>query len=144
MASITYLASTVLMGLVLFALIAVVAWGRDWRRVGDAEPTPRTIGRVLGGPTTWTVLFALVALGAAAGAVAVVGGAGVDIPGETVVAGLVAALGLLVAIYLFAGVYASARSRGLGRAPAVGLGSVVLGLLFLGLIVLQLLGVTGG
>lgn len=144
MAAITYLASTLLMGLILLALVAVVAWSRNWRRTSPAVSQADTLGRLLSSPTTWTVVFAVVALGAAAGAVAIVGGAGIEVPDETVVLALVGAFLLLLAAYLFGGVYASARSKGMGRAPAVGLGSAVLGLLLVGLIVLQLLGVTGG
>lgn len=144
MVAITYLASTLLMGLILLALVAVVVWGRNWRRTSPSTAEADAFGRLLGSSTTWTLVFVVVALGAAAGAVALVGGVGFEVPSETIVLGLAGAFLLLLGVYLFGGVYASARSKGMGRAPAVGLGSAVLGLLFLGLIVLQLLGVTGG
>lgn len=144
MAAITYLASTLLMGLVLLAIVVVVARSRNWRRTSPGVEPGDAFSRLLASPTTWVIVFAVAALGAAAGAVAVVGGAGVEVPGETVVLALAGTFFLLLAVYLFAGVYASARSKGMGRAPAVGLGSAVIGLLLLGLIVLQLLGLTGG
>jgi hypothetical protein len=139
---------SVLTGVVLVVTMAFLS-GRGWR-----EYTPASLGGsagsrdgpaladLAGNPTVWVVAF-LAAVGVFGGAtVAFVGGAG-DAGGVVGAAGLVllVAAGLVAVGYLFFGTFIAARGRGLGNAAAAALGSWVLGLLFIVVLVVKLMGV---
>lgn len=130
-----------LMGLVLFVIAGVINGLRGWRREGPVEESP---GAALVGflrtPAAWMIAFVAVTLGAGIVAVAFVGG--VSLPAiDQNAAGLVLLLvfGALIVFFVFVGIYASARSRGAGSAPAVGIGSAVIGLLVIAAVVVKLL-----
>jgi len=135
---------TVVSGLVLLAMLLVILRVRSWRQEPAAEGAPAESGwtrasEALNSPTTWTFGFLLLVLLAVTGALAVVGG--LPIPEATQAAATTAvmvATGLVLAGFVFAGIYSSVRSRGLGSAPAVGLGSLVIGVLALVVVVAHL------
>lgn len=137
------LLSTLVTGLILLAIVVVAVRLRRWRRAdarADAETSLAVIDRLLHSPTTWVVGFLVLVLVAVAGTLALVGAVplpeGVQ-PAVTTV--LIVGSALVLGGFVFGGVYASVRGRGYGSAPAVGLGSLVVGLLALLVIVVQLL-----
>jgi len=134
---------TFLSGLVLLGIVAAVLSLRNWRR-GSTSMRPSTTpmaaaASVLHSPRTWTAAFFVLVLLAVGGALAMVGA--VPLPEGTqpvVTTALLAGAGLVLAGFVFLGVYASVRGRGYGSAPAVGLGSLSVGLLALVVVVTQL------
>lgn len=144
---------TVLSGLVLLGMVALVLRLRRWRR-GPAElrrtstpprgaSTPSTadveLAALLRDPTTWTVGFLLLVLVAVAGSLAMVGAVPVPESAQPLVgAVLLGVSAIVLAGFVFAGVYASVRGRGYGSAPAFGLGSLAVGLLAMVVVVVQL------
>jgi hypothetical protein len=140
---------TVLTGVVLVALVVALN-ARGWRQYTPAAANLRTADRdrsvlaaAAGNPTVWVVAFlgAIVVFGGAT--VAFVGGGG-SVPESAVqTAGIVLLVGggLVAISYLFFGTFMAARGRGLGNAAAAMLGSWVLGLAFILVVVVKLMGV---
>ena len=141
---------TLLSGLVLLAIVAIVLQLRSWRR-GEAElrrtstgvRPPRSadvaIAEAIRSPTTWTVGFLLLVLVAVAGAMAMVGALPVPESFQPLVGtALLIVSAVVFGGFIFAGVYASVRSRGYGSAPAFGLGSLAVGLVAMVIVVVQL------
>ena len=138
---------SVLTGAVLVALVVLLN-ARGWRQYtpaglgfGSSRPDSSTLSAAAGNPTVWVVAF-LAAIFVFGGAtVAFVSGTGLP---ESVVqtAGVVLLVASsLVAIgYLFFGTFIAARGRGLGNAAAAMLGSWVLGLAFILVLVVKLMG----
>lgn len=134
------LASTVVTGAVLLALLVVVLRAREWQAPGD-RPGEGLASRLeaANGPLGWSVGFFVVAFGLTTVAVAYVSGASVGALDQ-------AGLGLLLAVSMatvfglaaLGGVYAAVRGRGLNSAQAAGVSSALLGALFLLAIVVQL------
>lgn len=139
---------TVLVGSLLFGLLlvgtAAYLSGRGWRRYAplvDRSDERSALGRALASPAAWALAFVGVAVAAGVGVIAVVGG---EIPAGTQrLAGLLLAAGTAVAItlYLFYGTFVSARDRGLKSSQAAALGSWAVGLLFIVVVVVKLMGV---
>ena len=134
---------TLLSGLVLLAIVALVLRLRGWRRKRVGGPGPpsveATLADVVRSPTTWTVGFLLIVLVAVAGALAMVGAVPLPEGAQGTVTTALLGLGaVLLGGFVFGGVYASVRSRGHGSAPAVGLGSLAVGLLALLVVVANL------
>jgi len=141
---------TLLSGLVLLAIGAIVLRLRRWRHgpeelrgtsTGIRRPSSadQAIAEAIRSPTTWTVGFLLLVAVAVVGALAVVGA--VPLPESVqplVVTALVILAALVFAGFVFAGVYASVRSRGYGSAPAVGMGSLAVGLVAIVVVVVRL------
>jgi hypothetical protein len=133
--------STLLMGGVLLVIIVATGLARDWERspATDRDQAASLVD-VFRSPITWTVGFVTLALLLAAGAIAFVGGSDVlgigRNAGELILMGV---FGALMAGFVFAGLYATARNRGLKGAQAAGLGSIILGLLLVVGISLRLL-----
>lgn len=138
---------SVLTGTVLVALVAFLN-ARGWRqytpatlglRPGQADRSPLTA--LAGNPTVWVVAFlgAILLFGGAT--VAFVSGGSVP---ESVVqsAGVVLVVGTAVVAvsYLFFGTFMAARGRGVSNAAAAALGSWALGLLFILVLVVKLMG----
>lgn len=136
------LLSTFVTGVILLAIVVVAFRLRGWRHaetVADAETSLGVIDRLLHSPTTWVVAFLVLVLVAVAGALALVGA--VPLPEgaqPTITTVLLVGTALVLGGFVFGGVYASVRGRGYGSAPAVGLGSLAVGLLALLVIVVQL------
>lgn len=134
--------STLLMGLVLLAMVALVIRGRPWRRAegrADGGSSFDVIAAALRSPTAWMIVFLLLVLVSVAGSLALVGA--VPLPEGTqplVTTALLAGAGIVLGGFVFFGTYASVRGRGYGSAPAVGLGSLAVGLAALVVVVLQL------
>jgi hypothetical protein len=139
---------SVMTGVVLVALVAVLN-ARGWRQYTPAAAGLRTADReqsliaaAAGNPTVWVIAFL--------GAIAVFGGAtiafvsgGGSVPESAVqTAGIVllGGGGLVAIAYLFFGTFMAARGRGLGNAAAAMLGSWVLGLAFILVLVVKLMG----
>lgn len=142
MVQLGYLASTLLMGLFLVAVVAFL-------RLGDRREYSQTLSRGDSGlvaalrgatrsETAWIVAFLVVSFAAGLAAVAYVGGL---FPAGAAAAGPVLAVvvALLVGGYLLWGAYTTARSRGYQSAAAVMVSTWVLGLLFVTAIAAYLL-----
>lgn len=144
MVAFTYLASALLTGLLLVAIVAAVVRARQWRSYsagwgGDSgRDRGAAIAELARTPLAWTVAF-LVLLGVVgAGTLAFVIGsipAGVSRAAGMALAAVVAA-GLCG--YLFWGVHHATRNRGFKRAQAAAVGVWTLALVFVGVIVAQL------
>ncbi|HKJ58197.1 MAG TPA: hypothetical protein VKA37_03135 [Halobacteriales archaeon] len=141
---------TFLSGLVLLAIVAIVLRLRTWRRgeeelrgtsTGLRRPSSadQAVAEAIRSPTTWTVGFLLLVLVAVAGAMAMVGALPVPESVQPLVGTVLLILSAAVfGGFVFAGVYASVRSRGYGSAPAVGLGSLAVGLIAMTVVVVRL------
>lgn len=133
------LASTVVTGVVLLAILAVVFRLRRWQHPAPDVEGGADLVRAANGPLGWSVAFFVVALG-------LMGLAVLYTSGEPVAGLDQAALGLLVllvllAVFGFAGlvaVYSALRGRGLSSAQAAGVSSVLVATLLLAAIVVQL------
>jgi len=136
---------SVLTGVVLVATVVFLS-GRGWRQytpapLGAAPERGRSSVTALAeNPTVWVLAFVA--------AVAVFGGATVAFVGGGVsesavqLGGLVLLVGggLVAVGYLFFGTFIAAKGRGLGNAAAAALGSWVLGLAFILVVVVKLMG----
>jgi hypothetical protein len=141
---------TLLSGLVLLVIVAVVLQIRSWRRgpeqlrgrstgVRTPSSADAAIAEALRDPTTWTVGFLLLVLVAVAGSLAMVGALPIPESAQPLVGAVLLAISAIVlGGFVFAGVYASVRSRGYGSAPAFGLGSLAVGLIVMVIVVVQL------
>jgi hypothetical protein len=146
MASLTYMASAVLMGGLLLAVVVYLLGAREWYHYTPAVAGAGTgdvftsTARVVRSPVTWTVSF-LVFVAAVVGAgMAFVAAPEVEFvdPGLTSMA-LTGLAALLLVIYLFGGTVYLAKSRGFGDAAATAFGAGVITLLFIGVVFLKLL-----
>ena len=110
-----YLASTVVMGLVVAGVVYAVVNGRSWKRYSPqavgGERTDR--GSVAGG-RTWIVGFGILSIVAVGGTLAILQ-SGAD--GTVLIFGAAA---VTVVSFLLVGTYATARSRGHPHAYAIG------------------------
>lgn len=123
--------STILMGAILVGTMFWVVRGYRWRhyspRLERREPE---LPAVLYSPTTWSIAFLAVTIGASLGVVGYLGSSAGD-PFATVAAVAVVQLFTLVGVFLVVGIYRMARFHGFGRPMAVAIGSWVVGLVFL-------------
>lgn len=140
MAELSYLVSTVLMGLFLVAVVAFVRFSENREHTRQREPAdgPSLASRLQNSPGVWIVTFLLLAFVAGGGAVLFVSG---GLPAGTAQAAGIA-LGAVVATSLVAyfgwGGYYIARGRGLGNAQAAAVGAWLLGMLFVAAIAVRL------
>lgn len=152
MAETGFLASTLLTGVLLLAILGVIGRLRDWQRnaaasggggAGERAPSPTTgdrLERALRSPTGWILTFLALVLGFGGGAVLFVSDPSVPGMSQGALQLLLAgAFALVILAYVFLGVYVSARARGQKSAFAAMIGAWVLGLLFIAAISLQLL-----
>lgn len=140
MAELSYLVSTVLMGLFLIGVVAYVRASerREYEGPREAAPSEGLASRARNSVRLWIVTFLLLAFVAGGGAVLFVSGAlspGLAQAGGVALAVVVAAS--LVA-YLGWGGYYIARGHGMGNAQAAAVGVWLLGLLFVALIAIRL------
>jgi hypothetical protein len=140
------LLSSLLMGILLIAIVVGILRFRQWRRGPDVADGTDLVERTLRSPATWTAVFVVIAIGLVLGVVAVVSGDSLPLPEDfwSLMTLFLAPFIVFLAFYLFAGVYSSARDRGLSSAPAVGLASAVLGFLLVAAIVVKLFTDAGG
>ena len=138
MANPSYLVSTFLMGVILLVVGGAVVRSREWRTPSERVyyPARREAVAERTGPLGLAVAIAILVV--AFGGAVLVAGTG---PAGGVNAGLafIAALVVLLGGFLVWGGYFLARSRGLGYAPAVGVGAWILGLLVLVVVVVTLM-----
>jgi len=146
MASLTYIASTVVTGLIVVALAVALARGREWR---SAAPTPgavrtggtsavTTLTETARSPLGWTVAFLVLALAIGGGTIAFVTGAIPTAVSQALGVALVLVAATVMGGYLFWGVYHAVRYRGIGSAQATGTGLWVLGMVLIVAIVVRL------
>lgn len=117
MATIVYLASALVMGVLLLGTLLALARAAD-QSVPFVRAESGGLTESLSGPTGWILGFVLLVAGAIGGAVAFVGGFGI---GSSV--GSTALVAVLLAGlfgYVLFGTYTMARSRGLPSAHAAG------------------------
>ncbi|MFB6088114.1 MAG: hypothetical protein ABEJ85_06295 [Haloarculaceae archaeon] len=135
MAGAIYLASTVVMGLLIVGIVVLMR-ERPWHRyspqaaygqlrAGGDRPTS-ALHRLAARPGVWTVAFVLLALGLMAGTTVYVSGSGPALSGPVLIAGLAG----LVVLYLVGSIYFVLREHGRPTAQAVGASVVTLGVLF--------------
>lgn len=125
MASVVYLASMVLMGVLALLVIADVAMRRDWHSYSPEIGRPE-VGGVSGlahNPLAWALGFFLLVGLALATVLAALSGGGTTL--------FVVLAGFLVVGFGMFGVYALARSRGHAAAYAAGEAVVAFGFLFM-------------
>ncbi|QLH81497.1 hypothetical protein [Halosimplex pelagicum] len=130
MVNTTYLASTVLMGLLGVGVVLFVLRSRQWRHyvprvaaeVAAGERPASGLSEFAGRTSTWTAGYVVLVLGFMFGAMAYAGGA---ITGPAVIGAVVA----LVAAFLVAGVYFAMRDNGRPSAQAAAGSAVATGLL---------------
>jgi cbb3-type cytochrome oxidase subunit 3 len=143
---VSYLASTILMGLFLVAVVALVRFSdrREYEAPSSREGglARRAATWVVESPMAWILGFLLLVFVAGGTSVLYVGGI-LPSPSAatTQLAGtaLAAVFALVLVGYLVWGAYATARSRGYQRSGAVAVGAWVVGLLFVVAIAAQLL-----
>jgi hypothetical protein len=138
MAEIGYLASGLLMGALLVAVVAALgrvrerpavpapASGDGRETVGPLDGVTAAAGDVAASPTAWVVLFLVLVVGFGGATFAAVAGA--TVPGGLGVA-LIAAFAGIIGIYGLASVYGSLRGFGRPRAEAVAVSAFAVGLL---------------
>lgn len=137
--------STILTGLFLVA-IATLTRSRNWRDYslpGEEEGDfLDAVGAAFRSPATWYILFVLLVVVFGGGALLFVGGFSLpSVNQEAVGLGMAAAFAAVLVGYLFLGTYSSAKARGLKSSQAAGVGSFLLGVLFIVAVVWKL--VTG-
>jgi hypothetical protein len=143
MANVGYLASALVTGALVVAVVLALVWRVEWRGYSptlEAGPGASSGGvrAVLESPAAWSVAFLVVTLGSAGGAVLFVQTGAT----ATLAAVARAALGLLFAVvagYLLFGTYATARSHGFARSQSAAMGAWIGGMLLIGAIVANLL-----
>lgn len=154
MAEISYLLSTLLMGLFLVVTVLALSRGRGKQRDSPAEsgrysaeaaaegggahllPGETIAVRIARTPAAWSIGFFLLALGL--GAIAVLSIEGTASAGTA----LLVTLAALVAVYLLSGIYLAAKQRGRPSSLAAAEGLGTLGLILIVVIMAKL--VTGG
>lgn len=139
MAELSYLISTVLMGLFLVAVVGFVRFSERREYAHETPASPGLAARLRGSVGTWIVGFLLLAAVAGGGAVLFVR---TDIAAGTAQAAgaaFAAVIAVSLVAYLGWGGYYVARGRGLGNAQAAAVGAWLLGLLFVAAIAVRLL-----
>jgi len=141
MAQVTLLASSVLLGLFVVALVVLSGrWrSRGYAYDGGTETGGRSLAGAASSETAWIVAFLALVGVALSGAVFYVSDWSFPIPGS---AGLWLAglLGTIVLAYLFWGVYHSSRYKGLHRPAALAVTAWMVGLAVVALVTLRLTG----
>ncbi|WP_049902189.1 hypothetical protein [Halococcus agarilyticus] len=146
MAPLTYIASTLVTGLIVVGLVAALARSREWRSAAATPGAVRTGGtsavttltETARSPLGWTVAFLALVLVIGGGTIAFMTGAIPTAVGQALGVALVLVAATVMGGYLFWGVYHSARYRGIGSAQATGTGLWVLGMVLIVAIVVRL------
>jgi hypothetical protein len=136
---------SVVAGVVLVATVAFLS-SRGWRQYAPAalstggERDHSLMTELAGNQTVWVLAFlaAIVVFGGGT-VMAVGGGPSAEMAGTAGLVLLAAAAAVAVG-YLFFGTFIAAKGHGLGNAAAAMLGSWVLGLLFIVVLVVKLMG----
>lgn len=138
MVEIGYLASGLVMGGLLVAVVAALGRVRDRPAVpapasrgdrgtaGRLEEVTAAAGDIAASPTAWVVLFLVLVVGFGAATFAAVAGA--TVPSGLGIA-LIAAFAGIIGLYGLASVYGSLRGFGRPRAEAVAVSAFTVGLL---------------
>ncbi|MFB6138978.1 MAG: hypothetical protein ABEJ26_00925 [Halosimplex sp.] len=127
-----YLTSTLVMGVLIVGIVALVLRVRRWehytprvvyRQIEAGGTGPGGLADLAGRTSTWTAAYILLVLGFMFGAMVYASGA---ISGMA----MIGAVGAIVALYLVAGVYFAMREHGRPSAQAVAGSAVATGMLF--------------
>lgn len=142
--AVSFLVSTLLMGLFLVAVVAFVGYAerRETERPESALRPGALLSWVRESPMAWLVGFLLLVVGIGGSTLLFVGGLLPNpSPEQTQLAGLALAglIALSLVVYLVWGAYSTARSRGYPRSGAAAVGVWMSGLLFVVAIAVQLL-----
>jgi len=144
--ALTYLASSLLMGVLLFAVVFFLINSREWYQytpalVGTADDDVfSSTARFVQSPVTWTASFLVFVFALLLAGLAFVGSDLVPVSDPAAMGTVLAAIAaLLVVVYVFAGAYYLVKSRGLGNAAATGAGAALVALLFLVAVFVNLL-----
>lgn len=136
---------SVVAGVVLIATVAFLS-SRGWRQyapsalAASGEGDRSVMAELAGNQTVWVLAFlAAIAVFGGGTVMAVGGGPSAEMAGTAGLL-LLAAAGVVAVGYLFFGTFIAAKGRGLGNAAAAMFGSWVLGLLFIVVLVVKLLG----
>ena len=132
MVNTAYLASTLVMGLLVVGVVVLMLRVRRWQQytprvayddidAGGSRPATG-LARVAGQTNTWTVAYILLTVGFLLGAVVYSSGAVTEMT-------MLAALAALVAVYLVAGIYFAMREHGRPSAQAAAGSAVATGML---------------
>lgn len=148
MVAVTYLASTLLTGVLLVAVVRWMVDSREWYHYtptavpgggGGGGDAFAAVSRVLRSPITWTLSFLVFAFAAVVGGLSFVGSDIVSLGGPATGLVMGALAVVLLTVYLFVGSYYMARSRGTGEAAATAIGASIVALAVAGAIFLKLL-----
>lgn len=135
MATHTYLASAVLMGLFLLAIVVATGRARDWHQYtpagAGAGDVAASVSRTAKNPATWTLLFLLAVALVGAGVVLLFTGEAPAWAATVAIALLAVAAGGSLLFFLFYGSYEWARSHGFGKPMAIMIAAWVIGLIVL-------------
>lgn len=129
MVEVAYVASSVLMGALVIAIVVAILRLREWNEYspggeGDGLVSLRGLAN---SPTVWMVTFLLLLVVFGGTTLGYVSGA---IPASAILPVLGGATFLVVVGYLFIAAYSSARSRGRPTSQAVAEGTTLTGLVF--------------
>jgi hypothetical protein len=131
MAQLGYLASTLLMGLLVVLIGGAMVRGRDWRKYAptrESESAADALVRLARSPGTWIAVFVLLVFGFGGGIFLILTGAA---DAATVGLALAGAFLVVLAGYVFLGTYASARHRGRPTSMAVAEGVTIIAVLLI-------------
>lgn len=142
--AVSFLVSTLLMGLFLVAVVAFVGYAerREVERPASSTRPGAVLSWMRESPMAWIAGFLLLVLAVGGTTLLFVGGLLPDLSaGATQLAGLALAglLALALLVYFVWGAYSTARARGYPRSGAVAVGVWMFGLLFVAVIAAQLL-----
>jgi hypothetical protein len=129
MVEVAYVASSVLMGALVLAIVGAILRLREWNDYSPGEGTGglASLRGLADSPTVWIAAFLLLTVGFGGAAVLYVSGA---FPAGALLPALGAATFLVITGYLFVGAYSSALSRGRPTSQAVFEGTMLIGFLF--------------
>ena len=136
---------SVLAGVVLVAIVAFLN-SRGWRQYAPAALAAgggrdrSVMTELAGNQTVWVLAFLAAIVVFGGGTVLAVGGGPSAEMAQTAGIVLLAAAGGVAIAYLFFGTFLAAKGRGMGNAAAAAIGSWVLGLLFIVVLVVKLMG----
>jgi hypothetical protein len=150
MATIGFIASTVVMGLLVVGVAALLARGRSWRRraamstagafTTGGSGESNVVSRAAESPTAWMASFLLLALAFGGGAVLFASGASLPAGSQATVGLVLAAVAAVIVGFFFThGLYRSAKGWGLPTSGAVAVSAWGLGVLVVVVVAVKLL-----
>ena len=150
MATIGFIVSTVVMGLLVVGVAATLVRGRHWRRraamstagsfTSGGSRESNIVSRTAESPAAWMAGFVVLAVALGGGALLYVTGVGLPEGGQaTVGMALAAVAGVVVGFFLLHGLYRSAKGWGLPTSGAIAVSALALGVLVVLTVAVRLL-----